>query len=143
MDFVFVTVMFLHIIGALALGFYVLLPIVFGKVSKLSPAAQEGTVSAVKTLNTYAQIGLVIQLLTGGYLMTFRDYSVTWMVIVMVLFLAIGALSGMMGKPLRLALEGIRSKKGFQDVAGKLRVFGSLLCVCVLLISFFMVYRAI
>lgn len=143
MNYVFIAVMFLHILGTLALGFYVLLPLVLGKVGKLSPAAQEGTVSAVKTLNTYAQFGLVIQLLTGGYLMTFKDYSVTWMVIVMVLFLSIGALSGMMGKPLRVALEGIRSKKGFQEVAGKLRVFSSLLCACVLLISFFMVYRGI
>lgn len=135
--------MFLHIIGALALGFYLILPVVFSKVTKLSPAAQEGTVSAVKTLNTYAQIGLVIQLLTGGYLMSKGEYSVLWMVIIVVLFLAIGALSGIMGKPLRQALEAIRNKKGLEDVAGKLRMFSILLCVCVLLISYFMVNRGI
>ncbi len=143
MEPMFVIMLFLHIVGALALGFYLILPIVFNKVNKLSPSAQEGTVAAVKTLNTYAQIGLVIQLLTGGYLMTEGDYSVTWMVIVVILFLAIGAFSGIMGKPLRQALEGIRSNKGMADVAGKLRMFSTLLCVCVLLISFFMVYRSI
>ncbi|GIP55327.1 hypothetical protein J42TS3_43620 [Paenibacillus vini] len=143
METMFVIMLFLHIVGALALGFYLILPIVFSKVTKLTPAAQEGTVSAVKTLNTYAQIGLVIQLLTGGYLMTKGEYSTAWMVIVVILFLAIGAFSGIMGKPLRQALEGIRSNKGIAEVAGKLRMFGTLLCVCVLLISFFMVYRVI
>lgn len=136
--------MFLHIVGALALGFYLVLPIVFSKVPKLTPAAQEGTVSAVKTLNTYAQVGLVIQLLTGGYLITGGGggYTRTWIIVVIVLFLAIGAFSGMLGKPLRQAIEGIRNNKGIQD-AGKLRTFSTLLCLCVLLISFFMVYRNI
>ncbi|MNI98823.1 hypothetical protein D3C73_1577460 [compost metagenome] len=75
--------------------------------------------------------------------MTKGEYSTAWMVIVVILFLAIGAFSGIMGKPLRQALEGIRSNKGIAEVAGKLRMFGTLLCVCVLLISFFMVYRVI
>ncbi|MNE64095.1 hypothetical protein D3C76_510170 [compost metagenome] len=135
--------MFLHIVGSLALGFYLILPLVFGKVAKLTPAAQEGTVAAVKTFNTYAQIGLVVQLLTGGYLMTKGEYSAAWMTVVVVLFLAIGAFSGIMGKPLRQALDNLRNNKGIGEVSGKLRTFSTLLCVCVLLISFFMVYRSI
>ncbi|WP_435921786.1 hypothetical protein [Paenibacillus sp. DYY-L-2] len=139
----FGAMLFLHIVGALSLGFYLVLPIVFSKVGKLSPAAQEGTVSAVKTLNTYAQIGLIVQLLTGGYLMSKGEYSVPWMIVIVVLFLAIGAFSGIMGKPLRETLEAIRTNKGNQQAAGKLRTFSTLLCVCVLLISFFMVYNQI
>ncbi|WP_410769758.1 hypothetical protein [Fontibacillus sp. BL9] len=139
----FGVMLFLHIVGALSLGFYLILPLVFAKVSKLAPAAQEGTVATVKTLNTYAQIGLVIQLLTGGYLMSQGDYSVPWMIVIVILFLAIGAFSGIMGKPLRQTLEGIRSNKGTQEAAGKLRTFSTLLSVCVLLISFFMVYSDI
>ncbi|MEF2968391.1 hypothetical protein V3851_21380 [Paenibacillus sp. M1] len=135
--------LFLHIVGALSLGFYLILPIVFAKVAKLSPAAQEGTVSAVKTLNTYAQIGLAVQLLTGGYLMTQGEYSIPWMIIVVVLLLAIGAFSGIIGKPLRQMLESIRSNSGAAQAAGKLRTFSTLLCVCVLLITFFMVYSHI
>ncbi|MBA9087403.1 hypothetical protein FHR92_003888 [Fontibacillus solani] len=141
--FMFGVMMFLHIVGSLALGFYLFLPLVFGKVAKLSPAAQEGTVSAVKTYNTYAQIGLVIQLLTGGYLMTKGEYTAIWMTVIVVLFLAIGAFSGIMGKPLRQALENIRSNKGIGEVFGKLRTFSTLLSICVLLISFFMVFRSI
>ncbi|MNI94290.1 hypothetical protein D3C73_1523670 [compost metagenome] len=75
--------------------------------------------------------------------MTKGEYSAAWMTVVVVLFLAIGAFSGIMGKPLRQALDNLRNNKGIGEVSGKLRTFSTLLCVCVLLISFFMVYRSI
>ncbi|MFD1176843.1 hypothetical protein ACFQ3W_11105 [Paenibacillus puldeungensis] len=135
--------LFLHIIGALALGFYLFLPLVLGKVDKLSLAGREGTISAVNSLNKYAQIGLIIQLLTGGYLIGQGDYSVPWMIVITLLYLAIGAFSGIMGKPLRLALEGIRQNKATTAEVGKLRTLSALLSVTVLLISFFMVFSTI
>ncbi|MDQ0086993.1 hypothetical protein J2T12_000387 [Paenibacillus anaericanus] len=135
--------LFLHIVGTLALGFYLVLPFVLGTVSKLSLAAQEGTVSAVKSLNRYAQYGLVIQLLTGGYMISKGEYSVAWMIVVVVLFLAIAALGGIMGKPLRLALEGIRQKKSITAYAGKLTTLSTALSLGVLLIVFLMVYSSI
>lgn len=54
------TVMFfVHILGALALGFYLVLPFVVGKVAGLSLPAQEGSAAAIRSLNTFAQVGLV------------------------------------------------------------------------------------
>lgn len=135
--------LFLHIVGTLGLGFYLVLPFVLGSVSKLSLAAQEGTVSAVKTLNRYAQIALVIQLLTGGYMISKGDYSVAWMVVVVILFLAIGAFSGILAKPLRLALEAIRQNNKITAQASKLTTLSAALSICVLLIAFFMVYHSI
>lgn len=139
----FQVMLFLHIIGALALGFYLVLPFVFGAVGKLSLAAQEGTLSAVKSLNRFAQIGLVIQLLTGGYLIGKGDYSVLWMIVVVVLFLAIGALGGIMAKPLKLAIGGIRDNKNISTETAKLRTLSSLLSVSVILITFLMVFSTI
>lgn len=139
----FGAMLFLHIIGALAFGFYLILPLIIGKVTKLSLGAQEGAISAIKTYNSYAQIGLLIQLLTGGYLMTKGEYTPAWMTVIVVLLLAIGAFSGIMGKPLRIALDNIRNNKGMGEVYGKLRTFSILLCVSVIVISFFMVYRSI
>ncbi|MGZ7445184.1 hypothetical protein [Paenibacillus sp. TH7-28] len=135
--------LFLHIIGALALGFYLILPFVLGTLGKLSLAGQEGTVSAVRTLNRFAQFGLILQLLTGGYLIGQGDYSVPWMIVIVLLFLAVGALSGIMGKPLRLAQEGIRQNKPITAEEGKLRTLSALLSVSVLVISFFMVFSTI
>ncbi|GAA0133701.1 hypothetical protein YSY43_05410 [Paenibacillus sp. YSY-4.3] len=135
--------LFLHIIGALALGFYLVLPFVFAAIGKLSLAAQEGTLSAVKSLNRFAQFGLVIQLLTGGYLVGKGGYSVPWMIVVVVLFLAIGAFGGVMAKPLKLAIESIRENKNITAEAGKLRTLSVLLSVSVILISFLMVFSTI
>ncbi|MDO7906103.1 hypothetical protein Q5741_06680 [Paenibacillus sp. JX-17] len=135
-------VLFLHIIGAVAMGFYLVVPFVVGKIGSLSNGAKEGTLSAIGTLNRYAQIGLVIQLLTGGYLISEGNYSVAWMIVVFILFLAIAAIGGMMGKPLRTAITAIRSGSAAAEV-GRLRGMSSLLAICLLLILFFMVYRHI
>lgn len=134
---------FIHILGAAALGFYLILPFVVGKVSKLSLPAQEGSAAAIRSLNTYAQIALVIQLLTGGYLMSKGDYSVPWMIVIIVLLLAIGAIGGIMGKPLRLAMDGIKNKRDISVETGKIRTLSALLAICVLVMLFFMVYRTI
>lgn len=135
--------LFVHIIGALAFGFYLVLPFIFAKVNKLSIPAQEGTVSLISSLNRFAQIGLVVQLLTGGYMVGKGKFSIAWMVVVVVLFLIIGALSGMMGKPLRLALQNIKQKNNVQAHLGKLKMLSTVLSITVIVISFFMVYSKI
>ncbi|WP_136604176.1 hypothetical protein [Paenibacillus dokdonensis] len=135
--------LFIHILGAAALGFYLILPFVVGKVTKLSLPAQEGSAAAIRSFNTYAQIALVIQLLTGGYLMSKGDYSVPWMIVIVILLLAIGAISGIMGKPLRLAMDGIKNKRDISVETGKIRTLSALLAICVLVMLFFMVYRDI
>ncbi|MBY3622170.1 hypothetical protein HGO21_21825 [Acinetobacter sp. CUI P1] len=134
---------FLHMIGTLALGFYLVLPFIIGRAEKLSPAAKEGTLSAVTGFNRFAQYGLVIQLLTGGYMMTKGDYSVAWMIIIVVLLLAMFALGGIMGKPLRLAAAGIRENRDVKAETGKLRTLSALLSVSLLLMVFFMVFNDI
>ncbi|MGE7611594.1 hypothetical protein [Paenibacillus sp. NPDC101420] len=134
---------FLHMIGTLSLGFYLVLPFIIGRAEKLSPAAKEGTLSAVTGFNRFAQYGLVIQLLTGGYMMTKGDYSVAWMIIIVVLLLAMFALGGIMSKPLRLAAAGIRENRDVKAETGKLRTLSALLSVSLLLMVFFMVFNDI
>ena len=134
---------FLHMIGTLALGFYLVLPFILGHAEKLSPAAKEGTLSAIGGFNRFAQYGLVIQLLTGGYMMTKGDYSVAWMIIIVVLLLAMFALGGIMSKPLRLASAGMRENRDVSAETGKLRTLSALLSVSLLLMVFFMVFNDI
>ncbi|MFC3747594.1 hypothetical protein [Paenibacillus sp. GCM10012306] len=134
---------FLHMIGTLALGFYLVLPFILGRAEKLSPAAKEGTLSAIGGFNRFAQYGLVIQLLTGGYMMTKGEYSVPWMIIVVVLLLAMFALGGIMSKPLRLAAAGMRENRDVSGETGKIRTLSALLTVVLLLMVFFMVYNQI
>ena len=96
---------FLHMVGTAALGFYLILPFVVGGIQKLSLGAQEGAVNTIRVANRFAQYGLVIQLLTGGYMMSQGEYSVPWMIIVTVLRWRC-LLLGIMSKPLKNALAG-------------------------------------
>ncbi|CAH1226062.1 MULTISPECIES: hypothetical protein [Paenibacillus] len=129
----------LHIVGALSMGFYLILPFVVGKIRTLSSAAQEGTFTTLRSLNKVAQYGLIIQLLTGGYLMTKGEYSHLWMTIVVLLLLAIAAIGGIMGKPLRLAAEGARSNQDVRSYQSKISTFSALLAVFLLVMVYLMV----
>ncbi len=133
----------LHMIGTLALGFYLVLPFILSRAEKLSVPAREGTLSAVGGFNRFAQYGLVIQLLTGGYMMTKGDYSVPWMIVVVLLLLAMFALGGIISKPLRLAAVGMRENRDVSSETGKIRTLSALLAVALVVIVFFMVYRHI
>lgn len=134
---------FIHILGALSMGFYLVLPVVTSKIANSSAEAQSGSIAMIRTLNRIAQFGLIVQLLTGGYLMTKGNYSIAWMVVVFVLFLAIAAIGGIMGKPLRLALADINENKNITSHIGKIRSLSMILAVCLVVISFFMVFRDI
>jgi uncharacterized membrane protein len=133
----------LHIVGALAMGFYLILPFAVGKIRTLSAAAQEGAFASLRTLNKIAQYALVIQLLTGGYLMTKGNYSHMWMAVVVVLLLAIAAIGGIMGKPLRLAAEGVKNNQDVTPQQSKIRMFSTLLAVFLLIMVYLMVERTI
>ncbi|EHB68108.1 MULTISPECIES: hypothetical protein [Paenibacillus] len=134
---------FLHMVGTAALGFYLILPFVVGGIQKLSLAAQEGAVNTVRVANRFAQYGLVLQLLTGGYMMSQGDYSVPWMIIVTILLLAMFAIGGIMSKPLKSALAGIREKKEVKEETSKLGTLSALLALLLLVMIFFMVYSHI
>jgi hypothetical protein len=135
----FKVIMFLHILGSLALGFYLLFPFVAGGIGRLAQGTREGVISVLRSLNRWAQYGLIVQLLTGIYLVVQgkSEYSMAWTTVVGILFLIAAGLSGMLGKPLRLASSGDES------AYRKIRSFSSVLAVVVLVISFFMVYRHI
>lgn len=134
---------FVHILGALSVGFYLLLPFIVGKMATLSLAAQEGTAVAIRSFNIFAQVGLLIQFITGGYLMSQGDYSVAWMIVIVVLIVALFAISGMMSKPLKLAVANIKEKKDISAQASKLRMMSALLAVCLLVMVYFMVYSTV
>ncbi|NMO95486.1 hypothetical protein [Paenibacillus lemnae] len=130
----------LHMFGTAALGFYLILPFLVGSTQKLSTGAQEGAVNVMRVANRIAQYGLVVQLITGGYMMSQGDYAVIWMIIVTVLLLGMFAIGGIMGKPLKSAMAGIREKRDIGADMAKLRTFSLLLAVLLVVMIYFMVY---
>src|SRR6478609_6967706 len=100
--------LFLHVIGAAGLGFYIALPFMAGRATKLDGGGQAGLAQGLASANRIAQYFLVLPLLPGGYLMSQADYKVVWMIIVTVLFLAIAAIGGIISKPLKRIAASIQ-----------------------------------
>ncbi len=113
--------LFLHIVGAVGMGIYAIMPFVVGKFKQLSGTAQEGLASGLVTAGRFGQYALVLQLLTGGYLISNSesgDYTVAWMITTIVLFVAIGALTGIVQAPLkRIAVASANGQNASESIS--------------------------
>ncbi|WP_028611880.1 hypothetical protein [Paenibacillus harenae] len=130
--------MFLHALGAVGMGFYVVLPFMIGRASGIAGVGQGGLAEGLLTANRIAQYFLIVQLLTGGYLMSQADYSVAWMIIVTILFLAIAALGGIVSKPLKLVVSSIADGKSATAHISKARVMSIIILLLYIVIIYFM-----
>ncbi|KIL40757.1 hypothetical protein SD70_11550 [Gordoniibacillus kamchatkensis] len=93
--------LFLHIVGALAMGFYFLLPFLVSRAGKMSGAAQAGYAAVLRSANRIAQFVLLFEFLTGGYLVSKYSYSPLWLILVLVFVVALGAVTGILGVRLK------------------------------------------
>ncbi|CAM4117974.1 hypothetical protein L1N85_02765 [Paenibacillus alkaliterrae] len=118
----FNVMLFLHVLGAVGMGFYVVLPFMVGRASNLAGLGQGGLADGLISANRIVQYFLIVQLLTGGYMISQADYTVAWMVIVVLLFLAIGALGGIITKPLKRVVSSIEEGKSATAHINKARV---------------------
>lgn len=94
-------IVLIHVVGAIVAGFYLVLPFLIRD--------DKGVLATVFQLNRIGQFSLIAQFLTGGYLLSAQEgvhYSFEWMGLVGVVFLAIGALTGIMAGPLRRGEAG-------------------------------------
>ncbi|WP_281885783.1 hypothetical protein [Paenibacillus sp. YYML68] len=98
--------LYIHVLTSIVMGIYLLMPFLVKHVDKLqSGAAQYGFLNVLFVSNRIGQFALILSFLTGGYMISKGNYSVLWQVLAIVLFLAVAALSGIMGKRLRLAVK--------------------------------------
>ncbi|UHA72443.1 hypothetical protein [Paenibacillus sp. 481] len=130
----------LHIFGAVVTGFYAIVPFILSKVNKVTPAGQEGVLLSVFTANRIAQYFLIVQFITGGYLMTKSNYTPLWMALTTILLLAIGALSGIMGKNLKRAMEAAKAGQPDAALLKKLSTFSFIIFVLFIVMIVLMVF---
>ncbi|MCM3630042.1 hypothetical protein M3194_22165 [Paenibacillus glycanilyticus] len=131
---------FLHLLGAVGMGFYIVLPIMIGKATKLAGLGQGGLADGLVSANRIVQYALIIQLLTGGYMMSQADYSVAWMIIITVLFLAIAAISGIMSKPLKRIVSSIQDGQSATGHIAKARIFSLIVLILYVVVIYFMAF---
>ncbi|TJY39719.1 DUF2269 family protein [Cohnella pontilimi] len=132
--------LFLHVIGAVGMGIYAVLPFVAGKFSQLSGEAQGGLASGLAAAGRIGQYALVLQLLTGGYLIsqTGSDYAVSWMIVSVVLFLAIAALTGIVQASIKRVAAASKDGQNASSSIGKIRTLSSIVFILFLVILWVM-----
>lgn len=131
--------LFLHVVGAVGMGIYAILPFVVGRFKQLSGAAQEGLASGLVTAGRFGQYSLVLQLLTGGYLVSQAgEYTVAWMITTIVLFLAIAALSGILQGPLKKIARAAANGENASAAISKVQTLSTIVFVLFLLIIWLM-----
>jgi len=129
---------FLHLLGAIGMGFYIVLPVMIGRASKLAGMGQVGLAEGLLSANRIAQYCLVLQLLTGGYMMSQGEYAVAWMIIITLLFLGIGAFGGIVAKPLKGIIAAIGQDQSTSAFIGKARMMSVIVLVLYVAIIYFM-----
>ena len=114
----------IHVVSAILLLSYLAFPFLAGRAGSRSMAA------GLHTMNRIGQYVLVFALLSGVYMVSRAEYSVPWQIVAVLLVLALFAVTGMMGRPLK------RLREGDADAAAmrKVRAFGSVAAVCYILL---------
>ena len=120
--------LFLHLLGAVAMGFYLLLPFFLRK-----PLLQNRTVLHVYYwMNFTVQWILVAQMITGLVLYFKGNYPALWIILVAVVFTGVGGFGGMFGYYCRKAPPSFE-----EDRTGwvkKVRFHAVLTSICMYLI---------
>jgi hypothetical protein len=132
--------LFLHVLGAIGLGFYLILPLLLRNITKLSGQALESYLAGLFGTSRIAQYLLVIQLLTGGYLMSKNDYAVAWMISSIGFFLVAAAISGIMNKSMKNTIKEIQAGGSGEAQLSSIRLFSIIVSVSMLIVIYFMVY---
>lgn len=126
----------LHVLSAVGIGFYMILPFVAARLSSLDAGKLPGYAGSLVTMNRIGQYILVVTFLTGGAMVSKAPVSTAWWILATILVVIIFATAGMMTRPLKkLAEQGMEAL----TQASKIRVFSAINALALLLAVLLMV----
>jgi hypothetical protein len=133
-------ILFVHLLASIGMGFYLLLPFLVQRLEGRQNAVLGGVAGVLVTANRVGQYLLILQFLTGGYMISKADYSYLWMVLTGIIFLAMAACAGMLGKPLKRFRDAHLEGKSAEGEVGRIRTLGVLIGVSFAVMIFLMKY---
>jgi uncharacterized membrane protein len=123
------TFKWIHVISAILMIFYVVLPFLAGG------AAKPDTAASLHRLNRIGQYLLIVSILTGGYMVSRAGMSGTWMAAAVIIILVMFAMAGMMSGPLKRLKAG---SSGTAESVKKLRTFSIVAAVAFIMLVILM-----
>jgi hypothetical protein len=133
------TFLFLHVLGSIGLGFYLILPLLLRNITKLSGQTLESYLAGLFSTSRIAQYLLVIQLITGGYLMSKSEYSIAWIISSVGFFLVAAAISGIMNKNMKTTIKDIQAGGSGVAQLSSIRLFSIIVSLSMVVVIYFMV----
>ncbi|MGA8944267.1 MAG: hypothetical protein WB502_16360 [Thermoactinomyces sp.] len=127
-------ILFLHVLGAIGMGFYLLLPFFMQK----KYLQKKPILEILYWMNFITQWILLIQLFTGGFMYFKGNYPLLWAVLVAITYLAIGAFGGMFGYYARKYPDS--SDTASRTWLAKIRLHAILTAISMFIIIILMMY---
>jgi hypothetical protein len=120
----------IHILCSVYLIFYFLLPFMAGG------AANRQTAKGLHLMNRIGQYILVLELISGGYMVMKGDYHLAWVISALLLILIMFAMTGMSSKPFKQLLAGEPSEQPIR----KIRIYSLIAGVAYLILMTMMFF---
>lgn len=133
-------IVFMHVIGAVGLGFYLLMPLLLGRSKTMTGSALVTYLGNLYGPCRIMQYLLIAQLLTGGYMMSQRNYSTLWMTLVIVVFTIAGGLSGMLNYKVKRTIRNLEAGSDSKASFASSVIYGWLTFVSLLAVLYLMKY---
>ncbi|MEB3100529.1 hypothetical protein [Ferviditalea candida] len=130
----------LHVLGAIGMGIYLVLPFLFARSAGMEAQARQGLVEGVYAAHRIGQFLLIAQFLTGGYLISQAKYSVMWMALAIVLFLAVSAVTGIAGSRMKRFIQSMKAGKDGAAQFASAKTLSSIAAIILLVTIIVMVY---
>jgi uncharacterized membrane protein len=131
-----------HVITAIILLMYLLFPSMVRRTERLPANKQAPGLKMLVRMNRFGQAGLALAFLSGGYMIgkVFSAYSMLWLILSIVLVLVIGAMSGMVARPLRQWKEQAEKGANASEQQRKARTFSTIAAFAVAAIIIIMLF---
>ncbi|MBP1989486.1 hypothetical protein [Paenibacillus eucommiae] len=131
---------FIHVISAVLMGSYLVFPFLAGRAAALTGQEQASYTGLLITLNRVGQFSLIVAFITGGAMISKVDVSVIWMIVAIVLLIAIGATTGIMGSNLKRLIVANKEVSTTSVAASKVQTLSWVSGIILLVILYVMTH---
>jgi hypothetical protein len=131
-----------HVVFAIVLLVYLFFPAMVRRAASLPADKQVSQLKGIMMMNRLGQAALALAFLSGGYMIgkVFDAYSMLWLIVTLLLVLIIGAMGGMMARPLRQWRENAGNQADASVQQKKAATFGMIAAFASAAIIIIMLY---
>jgi hypothetical protein len=138
---VFNFVLFIHIISATSMGFYLIIPYLLLRLRHLTMQSQIGYLRVLISLNRIGQYALILEIISGSYLFSQLHLDNLWTGLMGLFVLGVGAAAGFLGVRMKKALSQMQTQENVPFKFSRLTSLGWLAGISFFVVIVLMCFR--